>query len=53
MPDPKKFSKLGSGKENFVWLSGGSRGMLPRKNFKIKDLRLAKNAFPEISAWKN
>ena len=26
--------------------------MLPRKSFKIKDPRLAKNAFPEISARK-
>ena len=27
--------------------------MVPRKMFKIKDPRLAKNAFLEISAWKN
>ena len=27
--------------------------MLPRKIFKIKGPRLAKNAFPEISPWKN
>ena len=27
--------------------------MLPQKIFKIKGFRLAKNAFPEISAWKN
>ena len=27
--------------------------MLLRKIFKIKGPRLAKNAFPEISAWKN
>ena len=27
--------------------------MLPRKSFKIKGPRLAKNAFHEISAWKN
>ena len=27
--------------------------MLPRKTFKIKGPRLAKNAFPEISAWKH
>ena len=26
--------------------------MLPWKTFKIKGPRLAKNAFPEISAWK-
>ena len=26
--------------------------MLPRKIFKIKGPRLAKNAFPEISTWK-
>ena len=27
--------------------------MLPQKSFKIEDPRKAKNAFPEISAWKN
>ena len=27
--------------------------MLPRKIFKTKGPRLAKNAFPEISYWKN
>ena len=27
--------------------------MLPQKIFKIKGPRLAKNAFPEISPWKN
>ena len=27
--------------------------MLPWKSFKIKVPRLAKNAFPEFSAWKN
>ena len=53
MPDPKKFSEPRSGKENFFGLLGGSDGMLPRKVFKIKGPRLAKNAFPEISAWKN
>ena len=37
----------------FVWSSRGSDGMLPRKIFKIKSPRLTKNAFPEISAWKN
>ena len=47
MPDPKKFSELRSGKGNFFafW---GVRGMLRRKLFKIKGLRLAKNAFPEL-----
>ena len=53
VPDPKKFSEPRSGKENFFGLLGGSNGMLPRKVFKIKGPRLAKNAFPEISAWKN
>ena len=48
MPDPKKFS----GEENFLAFYG-SGDMLPRKIFKIKGLRLAKNACPEISAWKN
>ena len=33
--------------------SRGSRGMLPQKIFKIQGPRLAKNAFSEISAWKN
>ena len=27
--------------------------MVPQKSFKIQGPRLAKNAFPEISAWKN
>ena len=40
-------------RENFFGLLRGSGGMLPRKIFKIKGPRLAKNAFPEISAWKN
>ena len=31
----------------------GSKGMLPQKIFKIQGPRLAKNAFSEISAWKN
>ena len=53
MPDPKKFSEPRSGKEILFWPSRGSGGMLPWKIFKIKDPRLAKNAFPENSAWKN
>ena len=53
MPDPKKFSEPLIGKESFFWPSMGSGGMFPWKIFKIKDLRLAKNAFPENSAWKN
>ena len=52
MPDPKKFSEPRSGEEVFL-PSRGSGGMLPRKSFKIKGPRLAKNALPEISAWKN
>ena len=40
-------------KEIFSGLLGGTGGMLPRKIFKIKDPRLARNAFPKISAWKN
>ena len=36
-----------------LWPSRGSGGMLPWKMFKIMDPRLAKNAFPENSAWKN
>ena len=31
---------------------GGSGGMLPKKIFKIKGPRLAKNTLPEISVWK-
>ena len=53
VPDPKKFSEQCSGKEIFFWPSRGSGGMLPWKIFKIKDPRLAKNAFLENSAWKN
>ena len=34
-------------------LSGGPGDMLPQKIYKIKGPRSAKNAFPEISAWKN
>ena len=45
MPDPKKFSEPRSGKEILLWPSRGSGGMLPRKMFKIKGPRLAKNAF--------
>ena len=52
VPDPKKFSEPHSGKEMLFWPSRGSAGMLPRKMFKIKGPRLAKNAFPDISAWK-
>ena len=52
VPDPKKFFELRSSKEIF-WSSGGSGGMLPQKNFKIKGPRLPKNAFPKVSAWKN
>ena len=53
MPYPKKFSEPRSGEENFFCLLGGSEGMLLQKTFKIKGPRLAKNAFPEISAWRN
>ena len=48
VPDPKMFSELRSGEEKFFGLLGGSRDI-----FKIKGPRSAKNAFPEISAWKN
>ena len=53
MPDPKRFSEPRSGEKIFFLPSRGSGGMLPRKIFKIKGPRLAKNAFPEISVWKN
>ena len=53
MSDPKKFSEQRSGKEILFWPSRGVWGMLPRKMFKIKGARLAKNAFSDISAWKN
>ena len=53
VPDPGKFSEPQSGEDNLFGLLGGSGGMLPWKIFKIKGPRLAKNAIPEISAWKN
>ena len=53
VPDPRKFSKPRSSKEILFWPSRGSGGMLLPKIFKIKDPRLAKNAFPKNSAWKN
>ena len=53
MPDPKKFPEPCSGKEIFWPSRQGVQGMLPWKIFKIKGPRLAKNAFLEISAWKN
>ena len=53
VPGPKKLSEPSSGKEILFWPSRGSGGMLPQKIFKIKNPRLAKNAFPENSAWKN
>ena len=53
VPDLKKFSEPGSGKEILLWPSRRCGGMLPQKMFKIKGPRLAKNAFPDISAWKN
>ena len=49
---PKIFSEPRSGEENFL-PPRGYGGMLPWKIFKIKGPRLAKNAFPEVSAWKN
>ena len=53
VPDPKTFFEPRSGEENCCGLLGGSEGILPRKIFKIKCPRLAKNAFAEISARKN
>ena len=53
MSDPKKFLQPRNGEETCFGLLGGSGGMLPQKSFKIKGPRLAKNAFPEISARKN
>ena len=53
MPDPKMFYMPRNGKENVFVLLGGSGGMHSRKIFTIKGTRLAKNAFPEISALKN
>ena len=53
MRDPEKFSEPRSGEENYVGLLGGSGDMLSREIFKMKGPRLAKNGFPEISAWKN
>ena len=51
VPHPKMFSEPRSGEEKFFGLLGESGGILPQKSFKIKGPRLAKNAFPEISAW--
>ena len=53
VPISKKFFHPRSCEENFFGLLGGTRGMLRQKIFKIKGPRLAKNAFPEISAWIN
>ena len=53
MPGPKKIFRAAKRRGQCFWPSRGSGGMLPWKSFKIKGLRLAKNAFPEISAWKN
>ena len=53
VPDPKMFSEPQNGKENVFGLLGGSGGMFSRKMFKIKGPKLVKNAFPEISAFKN
>ena len=51
MPDPKKFSEPRSSKEKvFFGLLGGPGPCSPGKSIKIKGQRLAKNAFPEISA---
>ena len=49
---PKKNFKAGKRLGKLLRLLGGP-GMLPQKIFKIKGPRLAKNSFPEISAWKN
>ena len=40
-------------RKKFFRPSGGLRWHAPWKMFKVKGPRLAKNAFPEISAWKN
>ena len=53
MPDPKNFFEPQSGQENCFDFLEGSGGMLPLKILKIKGPRLAKNAFPEISARKS
>ena len=53
VPDPMKFFEPRSGEKMFFGPLGGSEGMLPWKTFKLKGPRLAKNAFPEVSAWKN
>ena len=52
MIDPKMFSDPHSGKEKIFYPSRGLRWHAPWKILKIKGPRLAKNAFPEISAWK-
>ena len=53
MPDPKNFFGATKRRRQLFWPSRGSGGMLSRNIFKIKGPRLAKNAFPQISARKN
>ena len=45
VPDPKRFSELCRSKKTLFWLLGGSGRMLLWKMFKMKGLRLTKNAF--------
>ena len=52
MPDPKSFLSHEEARKFCFGFLGRSMGMLPQKMFKIKGPRLAKNAFPDISAWK-
>ena len=54
MPHTKTFSERAAKRRGELFCpSRESGGMLPRKIFKIKGPRLAKNAFPEISARKS
>ena len=50
---PKESFLSCEAERKIFWVFQGSGGMLPWKIFKIKGPRLAKNTFPEISAWKN
>ena len=48
---PKMFFEPRSGEKKFLALLGGSGGMLPQKIFKIKPLRMAIIAFPELFSY--
>ena len=49
---PRKVFRAAKPRGEFCWSSGGSGGMLPKKIFKIKGPRLAKNAFSRFQLGK-